>query len=48
MVARNAAFNAQRRKETALFGKNGTASAHPTAGPGAAPSGGQARVGRRA
>lgn len=48
MVKRNAAFNAQRRKEIALFGKNGTASARPSAEPGAAPSGGQARAGRRA
>ena len=43
MVKRNAAFNAQRRKEIALFGKNGTASAHPSAEPGTAPSGSQGR-----
>jgi pimeloyl-ACP methyl ester carboxylesterase len=41
MVKRNAAFNAQRRKEIALFTKNGAASAAPRA----APSGGQARTG---
>jgi pimeloyl-ACP methyl ester carboxylesterase len=37
MVKRNAAFNAQRRKEIALFTKNGAAS--PSAEPRAAPSG---------
>ena len=37
LVKRNAAFNAQRRKEIALFTKNGA--------PSAAPSGGQARTG---
>jgi pimeloyl-ACP methyl ester carboxylesterase len=41
MVKRNAAFNTQRRKEIALFTKNGAASAAPRA----APSGGQARTG---
>ena len=41
MVKRNAAFNTQRRKEIALFTKNGAASAPPSA----APSGGQARTG---
>jgi hypothetical protein len=37
MVKRNAAFNAQRRKEIALFTKNGAAS--PSAEPRPAPSG---------
>ena len=39
MVKRNAAFNAQRRKEIALFTKNGAASLPPSAEPRAAPSG---------
>src|SRR5229473_3238056 len=39
MVKRNAAFNAQRRKEIALFTKNGAASPPPSAEPRAAPSG---------
>src|SRR6266849_1679387 len=43
MVKRNAAFNAQRRKEIALF-TNGAASAPPSAEPRTAP-GGQARTG---
>jgi hypothetical protein len=48
MVKRNAAFNAQRRKEIALFGKSGTTAARPSAEPAATPAGGQARPGRRA
>lgn len=43
MVKRNAAFNAQRRKEIALFGKNGGA-AHPSA-PRTAPPGSQTDTG---
>jgi pimeloyl-ACP methyl ester carboxylesterase len=39
MVKRNAAFNAQRVKEIALFTKNGAASLPPSAEPRAAPSG---------
>jgi hypothetical protein len=39
MVKRNAAFNAQRRKEIALFTKNGAASPPPSAEPRAPPSG---------
>jgi pimeloyl-ACP methyl ester carboxylesterase len=39
MVKRNATFNAQRRKEIALFTKNGAASPPPSAEPRAAPSG---------
>ena len=39
MVKRNAAFNAQRRKEIALFAKNGAATPPPSAEPRAAPSG---------
>src|SRR5216684_3247709 len=39
MVKRNAAFNAQRRKEIALFTKTGGASPPPSAEPRAAPSG---------
>jgi dienelactone hydrolase len=45
MVKRSAAFNTQRRKEIALFSKNGAASAPLSAEPRAAPSGGQARTG---
>jgi len=45
MVKRNAAYNGQRRKEIALFGKNATASPHPPADSRAVPSGGQARTG---
>jgi len=49
MVKRNAAFNAQRRKEIALFTKNGAASPHSSAEPRSAPSGSQARTaGKRA
>jgi hypothetical protein len=43
MIKRNAAFNEQRRKELALFTKNGAAS--PPAEPRTAPSGSQARTG---
>jgi pimeloyl-ACP methyl ester carboxylesterase len=39
MVKRNVAFNAQRRKEIALFTKNGAASLPPSAEPRTAPSG---------
>lgn len=45
MVKRNAAYNAQRRKEIALFARNGIASSRPSANPRTAPSGGQARAG---
>jgi hypothetical protein len=45
MVKRNAAYEEQRRKEIALFGKNGTASPHPSAEPRTAPAGSQARTG---
>jgi hypothetical protein len=46
MVKRSAAFNAQRRKEIALFTKNGGASPPPpSADPRMAPSGGQTRTG---
>jgi hypothetical protein len=49
MVKRNAAFNAQRRKEVALFSKNGVASPASPTGPRTAPSGSQARTaGKRA
>jgi dienelactone hydrolase len=45
LVKRNAAFNAQRRKEIALFTKNGAASPPPPAEPCTAPSDRQARTG---
>jgi len=45
MVKRNAAFNAQRRKEIALFTKTRAASPASPAGPRTAPSGSQARTG---
>ena len=45
MVKRNAAYDGQRRKEIALFGKNGIESPHPSAEPHAAPAGGQGRTG---
>jgi hypothetical protein len=45
MVKRNAAYDEQRRKEIALFGRNGTAPARPSAEPRAAPSGSPARTG---
>ena len=45
MVRRNAAYNGQRRKEIALFTRNGAASRRPSADPPAAPSGRPARTG---
>jgi hypothetical protein len=49
MVTRNAAYDEQRRKEIALFGRNGTAAMRPSAEPRAAPSGSPARIsGKRA
>ena len=49
MVKRNAAYNAQRRKEAALFGKGGIAkpgvASQPAADPPVAPAGGRARPG---
>jgi dienelactone hydrolase len=44
MIKRNAAYNGQRRKEIALFGKDGTTLPHPSADSRTAP-GGHARIG---
>jgi hypothetical protein len=49
LVKRNAAYNEQRRKEIALFAKNGIASPRPSADPRTAPAAGHARAsGKRA
>jgi hypothetical protein len=45
MVRRNVAYNGQRRKEIALFTRNGTALARPSADTPTAPSGRPARAG---
>jgi hypothetical protein len=45
MVKRNAAYDEQRRKEIALFGKDGTARARPSEEPRATPAGSPARTG---
>ena len=45
MIKRNAAFDAQRRKEIALFTKNGAVSPASSAEPPTAPSGSRARTG---
>jgi hypothetical protein len=45
LVKRSAAYDEQRRKEIALFGKDGTARVPPSAEPRATPSGSPARTG---
>lgn len=45
MARRSAAYNEQRRKEIALFGKSGGPASHPSADSRAAPAGGPGRAG---